>query len=102
MPFDRSSRDVDSNRRRRVEVVAGALIAHPRTTVPCTPEREVRFRVVIASDPHGGAASLPLIALGPRLTTGLARSGNGVGFPELLAALEIVRGNKPSHAQLAA
>ena len=79
--FDLSGRDVDRDRRCDVEVVAGTLIAHPRSAVARSPIRDVRVGVVVAGHPYGRAAGLPLIALGPRLAARLTGSGHGERAP---------------------
>ena len=99
---DLPGRHVDRDRRRDVEVVAGALIAHPRAAVAGAPVREVGFGIVVAGHPHGRAAGLPLIALGPRLAAGLAGRRHGEGPPQLFTALRIERRHEAAHAELAA
>src|SRR4030095_414644 len=71
--LDLSGGDVDRDGRRDVEVISRPLIAHPRTAVPRYPVRDVRLRIVVAGDPHGGAAGPPLIAFRPCLAAGFAR-----------------------------
>ena len=44
-------RDVERDRRRGVEVVAGPLVAHPRAAVAGAPVREVGLRIVVAGHP---------------------------------------------------
>src|SRR6202011_5265735 len=101
--LDLAGGHVDRERRRGVEVIALALIAHPRTAVARAPEREIRVRIVVGRDPYGGAAGLPLSPpLRPRLAAGLARGGDGVGSPQLLAGVDVERRDKSANAELAA
>src|SRR6185295_5623576 len=71
---DAAGRDVEGHRGRRVQIVARALVAHPRAAVAGAPEREVRFGIVRASHPDRPTAGLPLIAFRPCLAARLARS----------------------------
>src|SRR6187200_1922050 len=98
---DRAGRDIECDRRRHVKVVAGALIADRRSAVARSPEREIRFRIVVARDPDRGAAGLPLIALRPRLTSRLTRGRHCVGAPLLFAGLGIESCDETTNAELA-
>src|SRR5262249_37060093 len=89
-------------RRRREEVVARPLIAHPRSAVAGTPEGEVRVGIVGAGHPDRSAAGLPLVALGPRLAAGLAGRRYRVGPPPLLAGLDVEGRDEAAAAELAA
>ena len=100
--LDRARGDVERDRRRRVEVVAGALVAHPRAAVAGAPEREVGLGIVGAGDPHRTAAGLPLVALRPRLAARFARRRHGVRPPRLLAGLGVKRRDEAANAHLAA
>ena len=101
VPLDRAGVRVDRDRRRGVEVVAGTLIAEPGRAVAGAPEGHVALGIVGAGHPDRGAAVLPGVAF-PGVVTGLARAGDGVGLPDLLAALGIVGGDEAAHAELAA
>src|SRR5262249_53849697 len=48
--LDGACRDVDRERRTRVEIVAGPQFADPWTAVASAPVREVRLRVVVCGD----------------------------------------------------
>ena len=101
MPLDRAGVRVDRDGRGGVEVVAGPLIAEPRRAVAGAPEGDVGLGVVGAGHPDRGAAALPGVAL-PGVVAGLARTGDGVGLPHLLAAVGIVGGDEAADAELAA
>src|SRR5262249_59031802 len=88
------------NRRRRIEVVAGALVSHPRAAVPSTPECEIRFRIVISGDPDRAAAGFPLITFRPGLTSRFARSRYCVSAPLFLAGFGIERRDKAANTEL--
>src|SRR3954447_22748294 len=103
MALDRAAVDVERDDRAGVEIVARALIAEPRRGIAGTPEGEVRLRIVRAGDPDGAAAALVVIAARrPGFAAGLARPGDGVGFPELFPGLGTPRGHEAAHAELAA
>src|SRR5207247_3091317 len=63
---------VQRDHRGRVEIVAGALIAHPLRPVAGAPVREIELGIEAARDPDGRATRLPRIAL-PGLGARLAR-----------------------------
>src|SRR4029079_17174823 len=68
VPLDLSCSDIECDRRCGVQVVAGALIADPRTAVAGAEVGDIGLGVVVARHPHGAAAGLPLIAVfWPRL-----------------------------------
>ena len=101
--LDRAGRDVESDGRRGVEIVAGPLVAHPRSAVAGSEVGEVGFRIVVAGDPDRSAAGLPLLAAGrPGVAAGFARRRNGEGPPQRLAGVHVVRRDEAAHAELAA
>src|SRR4026209_997573 len=93
---------LDRNGRGGVQVVARPLVAHPWPTVAGAPEGQMRLRVVVCGHPYGSTTGLPLISLGPCLTSRLTRRGNRVRFPERLACLGRVSRPESSNAQLSA
>ena len=100
--LDLAGGDIERDGRRGVEIVAGPLVAHPRTAVADAPVREVRVRIVISRDPDGAAAGLPLVALGPGFAAGFAGRGNRVGAPLLLAGFRIECGDESADSEFAA
>src|SRR5262249_58247832 len=84
-------------------VGGGAGGGEPRAAVARAPEGEVGLGVVGARDPDRGAAAFVVIAARrPGLASGLARRGDRVRLPHLLAGLRIERREETAHAQFAA
>src|SRR5580698_2730477 len=79
--FYRPSGHVQRQRRRGVEIVTRPLVAHPGSGVTDPPIRQVRPRIIVASNPHRTASGLPLIALGPAAAARFARSRNRISTP---------------------
>ena len=102
VPLDLARGHVHGDRGRRVEVVARALIAHPRPAVAGAPIGDVRLRVVVARHPDRRAARLPLVALRPRLAARFSGRRHRVGPPQFLAAVGIVGGEEAADALFAA
>src|SRR5262245_4136137 len=82
-----------------VQVVAGALITEPRRGIARAPVREVRGRIVGASDPDRPATLLPGLPA-PRLMTWLPGPGNRVGLPAGLAGLGVEGLHEAADAEL--
>src|SRR5262249_16916086 len=73
MTFDFSCGNVHCNRRRRVEIVSGPLVAHPGTAVAGTNKDKVRLGIIVWCDPNRSATVFPLIAaFRPRFAAGFA------------------------------
>src|SRR5262245_14547843 len=86
--LDLSGGHINGNRRRGVEVVARALITHPRSAVASAPIGQTGFGIVVAGHPHRPSAGLPLLAaFGPRLASRFTRRWNSVGTPQLFPRL---------------
>ena len=103
MSRDGAGRGVEGDRGGRVEIVAGPLIAEPRSGVAGAPEGEIGFGVVIAGYPHGCAAALVVIAAArPGLAAGFSRGRDREGPPQLLAGFRIISGEESPDPQLAA
>ena len=102
MPLELTGVGVERDDRFAVEVVAGAAIAVPvGTRIADAPVGQIEIGIVGAGHPDRAAAGLPRIA-GPRLVSALARTGNGVEAPGLLAGAGVERGDKPADAEFAA
>src|ERR1043166_1345283 len=91
--------------RHRPLVVAGPLIGIPRSVVAGAVVEEVQLRVVALPSPRRPPAALPLVAL-PRVFRAWAPDfGFGPGAvhpPDLLAGVDVVRGDESADAELAA
>src|SRR5262245_14766701 len=100
--LDRAGGRIERHDGAGVEIISGALIAHPGAAIAGAPERQIGLGIIGASDPDRGAAGLPLIALRPCFAAGLARCRHHVGLPQLLAGLRIIGGDEAPHAELPA
>src|SRR5205823_12474405 len=92
---------INGDGRRRVKVVAGALIAEPGRAVPGAPVRQAQLRVVGARQPDGTAATLPGVTR-PGVVALLARPRNRVCLPGRLAGPRIEGLHEAPDAELAA
>ena len=103
VPPDLSRRHIHGDSRGGIEVVAGALVAHPWPAVAGAPVRQVGLGIVVAGHPHRAATGLPLIAISrPGFASWFSRRRNRVGPPQLLAGVGMVRGDEPANAELSA
>ena len=93
--------NMDRKRRSGVEVVPRSLVADPRTTIASPPVRDVRLLVVVPRYPDRPTASLPLIALGPGVTSWLAGRRDSEDAPRFLAGRGVEGRDKPTHTPLA-
>src|SRR2546426_5904808 len=98
--LDRAGRYVERDRRCGVEVVAWTIVADRRSSVAGSKERQVGFRIIIASDPHGSASRFPLIAIRPRFAAALSGRRNGISPPQLLAGIEVEGRNEAADSEL--
>src|SRR5215469_336621 len=87
--LDLPGRGIDCDRRGGEEIVARALVAHPRPTIAGAPESQIGRRIVGASDPHRSAAGLPLVAIGPGLAARFAGRRHRISLPYWLARLRV-------------
>ena len=73
VPSDLSGLAIERHDGRGVEIVAGALVAHPGAAVAGAPIGEIGLRIVGRGHPDRSASGLPLIASRPGLAAGLTR-----------------------------
>ena len=92
---------VQRDHRGRVEIVAGALIAHPLRPVAGAPVREIELGIEAARDPDGRATRLPRIAL-PGLGARLARRRYRERLPGRRARAGIQRLDETADPELTA
>ena len=92
---------VKGHHRRRVEVVAGALVADPLGRIAGAPVREVELRVVRPGDPDGYSARAPRVTL-PGVRSRLARSRDRERLPRGAAGSSVQGLDEPADAELAA
>src|SRR5262245_58265117 len=93
--------NIDCDSGRSVEVVPWKLIAHPRAAVTCSPEGQIRRRIVVAGYPDWRTAILPLIAFRPRLASGLSGRRNCVDAPRFFSCIGIICGNEAPNSAFA-
>src|SRR4029077_11702362 len=93
---------IDRDGRGGEEIVAWALVAHPRAAVPHSPERQVRFWVIIPGHPNRAATCFPLVALRPGLAAGLSGSGHRINSPQLLSRVSVASRDEAPDSELTA
>src|SRR5262249_15114418 len=99
--FDLSRRHIESDRRRRVEIISGALISHPWAAIPRAEKGEVCLGIVVARTPTRRAAGFPLFTVGPGLAAGFAGRGNCIRPPLFLTGVRIQSGDEAANSELA-
>src|SRR5258707_15898287 len=72
---------VESERRVRVEVVAGPVVGDPGARIPRTPVGRVRDRIIDPGNPGRSAASFVSLAF-PGVATRLVCRRHGISFPD--------------------
>src|SRR5437016_1649433 len=102
IPLHLACGHIKRKRRCGVEVITRPLIADGWSSVAGSPERQVGIRIVIACDPHRGAAGFPLVAFWPGFAARLARRGNRVRSPLLLARFQIESSHEAANSKFAA
>src|SRR6266403_2542637 len=91
---------VESERRVRVEVVAGPVVGDPGARIPRTPVGCVRGRIIYSGDPGRSAASFVGLAF-PGVATRIVWRRHRVGFPDALSGERVKRAYGTPHAELA-
>src|SRR6266481_8181466 len=92
---------VESERRVRVEVVAGPVVGDPGARVPRTPVGRVRGRIIDPGNPGRSAASFVGLAF-PAVATRLVGRRHGICFPDALSGERVKRAYGAPNAELVA
>src|SRR6266404_8344923 len=91
---------VESERRVRVEVVAGPVVGNPWARVPRTPVGRVRGRIVDPGNPGRPAASFISLAF-PSVASRLVWRRHRIGFPDAFSGERIERAYGTTNAEFA-
>src|SRR5882762_2087562 len=88
--FDLAGIGVESERRVRVEVVAGPVVRDPWPWIPSAPVSRVCCGVIDPGNP--GRSAAPFVGLSfPGLTTRIVRPWHRVGFPDTFSGERVER-----------
>src|SRR6266403_3192622 len=91
---------VESERRVRVEVVAGPVVGDPWTRIPRTPVGRVRGRIIDPGNPGRSAPSFVGLAF-PGVATRLVWRRHRISFPDALSGERVKRAYGAPNAELA-
>src|SRR5258707_7008726 len=98
--FDLAGIGVESERRVRVEVVAGPVVGDPRARIPRTPVSRVCCGVIDPGNP--GRSAAPFVGLAfPGVATRLVWRRHGISFPDALSGERVKRAYGAPNAELA-
>src|ERR1700746_3529051 len=101
VPLNLSGGGVESNGRTCVKIVTRPTVTHPWPAITGSPEGEIGFRVVGACYPHGSAAGLPLVAIGPRVAARLVGRRHRVSLPDQFSGFGTECRDKAAYAKFA-
>src|SRR5712664_3563024 len=98
--FDLAGIGVESERRVRVEVVAGPVVGDPGARIPRTPVSRVCCGVIDPGNP--GRSAAPFVGLScPGVATRLVCRRHGISFPDALSSERVKRAYGAPNAELA-
>src|SRR6267154_4669660 len=98
--FDLAGIGVESERRVRVEVVAGPVVRDPWPWIPCAPVSRVCCWVIHPGNPGRSAASFVRLPF-PGVATRLVCRRHGISFPDALSGERVKRAYGAPNAELA-